>query len=318
MQQHGRGLVTSHFRRTFMEQLASAEGDLRPQVTIIADPYPTRVQLWPLQLKLSQSLGLVQDLARRKLEGSAQQAISPSHTPPASNATLREYCDKHYHQLLPIIAEKVHNEKVQQEKLKEVKARLNFEGCSGRNSNIQETSQYSESRTPNKIGDLKRRLKPRCSRSMSRSPERTSVFSRIQRDRSVSPRRMQGDKRRREGNVFHRLGDRGRSLSAHSESRYQGSRPRRAEPLSESEEIEGGHWKSKSRKQKSSMKEEDLSQPWTCKEENPFTPRIRYFKILKKSRMPNNVKTYDGSYDPEDHLKIFQVAVKVERWAMPT
>ncbi|GKE91839.1 hypothetical protein Tco_1572934 [Tanacetum coccineum] len=88
-----------------------------------------------------------------------------------SDAALQEYCDKHYHQLLPIIAEKVHNEKVQQEKLKEVKARLNFEGCSGRNSKIQETSQYSESRTPKKIGDLRRRLKLRRSSSMSKSPE---------------------------------------------------------------------------------------------------------------------------------------------------
>ncbi|GJW70789.1 reverse transcriptase domain-containing protein [Tanacetum coccineum] len=34
--------------------------------------------------------------------------------------------------------------------------------------------------------------------------------------------------------------------------------------------------------------------------------------------MPNNVKTYDESDDPEDHLKIFQAATKVECWAMPT
>ncbi|GKF31501.1 reverse transcriptase domain-containing protein, partial [Tanacetum coccineum] len=31
-----------------------------------------------------------------------------------------------------------------------------------------------------------------------------------------------------------------------------------------------------------------------------------------------HVKTYNGSEDPEDHLKIFQAAAKVERWAMPT
>ncbi|GJU90680.1 reverse transcriptase domain-containing protein [Tanacetum coccineum] len=31
-----------------------------------------------------------------------------------------------------------------------------------------------------------------------------------------------------------------------------------------------------------------------------------------------HVKTYNGSEDPEDHLKIFQAAVKTERWAMPT
>ncbi|GKB54673.1 hypothetical protein Tco_0905426 [Tanacetum coccineum] len=34
--------------------------------------------------------------------------------------------------------------------------------------------------------------------------------------------------------------------------------------------------------------------------------------------MPSNVKTYDRSDDPEDHLKCFQAATKVECWAMPT
>ncbi|GKA67161.1 retrovirus-related pol polyprotein from transposon TNT 1-94 [Tanacetum coccineum] len=34
--------------------------------------------------------------------------------------------------------------------------------------------------------------------------------------------------------------------------------------------------------------------------------------------MPSHVKTYNGSEDPEDHLKIFQAAAKTERWAMPT
>ncbi|GJY17270.1 reverse transcriptase domain-containing protein [Tanacetum coccineum] len=52
--------------------------------------------------------------------------------------------------------------------------------------------------------------------------------------------------------------------------------------------------------------------------EDPFTPRIRYFNFPKKTRMPSNVKTYDESDDPEDHLKFFQAAAKVEPWAMPT
>ncbi|GJX22002.1 reverse transcriptase domain-containing protein [Tanacetum coccineum] len=34
--------------------------------------------------------------------------------------------------------------------------------------------------------------------------------------------------------------------------------------------------------------------------------------------MPNNVKTYDGTRDPKDHLKVFQASVQVEDWAMPT
>nr|GEU47073.1 reverse transcriptase domain-containing protein [Tanacetum cinerariifolium] len=71
-------------------------------------------------------------------------------------------------------------------------------------------------------------------------------------------------------------------------------------------------------KKKSSIKEDDLSQPWICEETDPFTPRVRYFDLPNKTRMPSNVKTYDGSDDPKDHLKIFQAAAKVERWAMPT
>nr|GEV59579.1 reverse transcriptase domain-containing protein [Tanacetum cinerariifolium] len=34
--------------------------------------------------------------------------------------------------------------------------------------------------------------------------------------------------------------------------------------------------------------------------------------------MPNNVKTYDRTKDSEDHVKFFQAATQVERWAMPT
>nr|GEU77662.1 hypothetical protein [Tanacetum cinerariifolium] len=80
---------------------------------------------------------------------------------PASDAALWEYCDRNYHKLLPIIAEKVHQENVQQEKFKAVKARLNFE----------EASQHSESGTPSRMKDLKKRLRSRRVCSMSGSPE---------------------------------------------------------------------------------------------------------------------------------------------------
>ncbi|GJT48718.1 hypothetical protein Tco_0974875 [Tanacetum coccineum] len=177
---------------------------------------------------------------------------------PASDAILREYCDKHCHQLLSIIAEKVHQEKMQQEKLKEVKAHLNFEGCSRRNSKVQEVSQHSESITPNVRGEHRRGRRSGRSRSVSGSPERTSVFSKIRRDRSESPRHRPGGKGRRDGGVFNRLGDKGKSMSAHSESRYQSYRSgrtesiprkrhhertcsRRTEMLSESEDNGGGN-----------------------------------------------------------------------------
>ncbi|GJV43348.1 hypothetical protein Tco_1427884 [Tanacetum coccineum] len=104
----------------------------------------------------------------RNTAGKGNKQTSKNLNRHTSDAALREYCDKYDHQLLPIIAEKVHHEKVQQEKQKEVKARLNFEGCSGRNSKIQEM---------------------------------------IRRDRSESPRYRPEGKRRRDEGVFNRLGE---------------------------------------------------------------------------------------------------------------
>ncbi|GJW21095.1 hypothetical protein Tco_0031717 [Tanacetum coccineum] len=180
---------------------------------------------------------------------------------------------------------------------------------------------------------------------MSGSPE-------PRRGRSKSPRER-GPKRktvfkRLENGVFHRLGDKEKSVSAHSrdsrhrpyhsshrdtKSCYQSSRSRetefaskkhhnkrtssrRTEALSKSEGSAGGHWKSKPKKQKSRI-EDDLSQPWVYEETDPFTPRIHYFNF-PKTRIPSHIKTYNGSEDLEDHLKIFQSAAKTEHWAMPT
>nr|GEY27418.1 reverse transcriptase domain-containing protein [Tanacetum cinerariifolium] len=165
---------------------------------------------------------------RRRLAVVPFAAESLGH---ASDAALQEYCDKNYHQHLPIIAEKVHQEKVQQERLKAVKARLNFE----------ETSQHSESGTPSRRRYLKKRLGPRHARSMSRSPEPRHGHSESPRKRD--PERKTVFKRLKKG-VFHRLGDKGKTLL-------------------ESGGSAGEHWKSKPKRQKSSV-EDDLSQPWVA------------------------------------------------------
>ncbi|GJT84974.1 reverse transcriptase domain-containing protein [Tanacetum coccineum] len=180
--------------------------------------------------------------------------------------------------LQPILAEKKHQEKVQQEKLKVVKARLNFE----------ETSQYSESGAPSRKRDVRKRLGPKEAHSMSKTPE-------PRRDRSRSPRRKDPERetmfRRLEKGVFHRLGDKENGMSAYSgsskrqsyhssrgdtESYYQSSRSRGTEPapkrhhdrkaysrkggrMSKSGDSARGHSKSKSKKQRSSVEDEDLS-----------------------------------------------------------
>ncbi|GJS08254.1 Toll/interleukin-1 receptor domain-containing protein [Tanacetum coccineum] len=157
-----------------------------------------------------------------------------------------------------------------------------------------------------------------------------TCIKRLKKNRSPSPQ----PRPRKEGGVFERLGRKEPVTSARSDShrrspqaqrtdvetrrRQQRQTPSRAtSQYSESEDSEGGHWKSRSRRQKSNTHEDDLYQPWTCEERNPFNTADRNFS-LPRTRMPSHVKTYDGSGDPEDHLKLFQSAARTEGWAMPT
>ncbi|GKD74709.1 hypothetical protein Tco_1332991, partial [Tanacetum coccineum] len=151
----------------------------------------------------------------------------------------------------------MHQKKVQQEKLKVVKARLNFE----------EVSQHSESGTPSRRRDLGKRLGSRC---VSRT---TSVAEILKVVTKVPAQEEQN------------------SLLRNTITK---------------EHPHAG------RKHCQKVK------PWVCEETDLFTPRICYFDLPKRTRMPSHVKTFDESEDPEDHLKIFQAAEKVERWAMLT
>ncbi|GJV68772.1 hypothetical protein Tco_1484281 [Tanacetum coccineum] len=210
---------------------------------------------------------------------------------PTPDEVLRELCDKNYHQLLPLIAEKMQKEKKQQDKLNAVKACLLYDNETGTNQRNHEESNYSESKTPTARTEPKRRHENR--RSRSPTPV-ASVFKRLKQNRPPSPR----PRLRKEGGVFNRLGGKERSASALSGGHHQSSHEKEIEVqlrehhhrgtsswetggYSESEDSEGGHWKSKSRRH--------------------------------RTRMPSHIKTYDGSGDPKDHLKLFQVVAKTER-----
>ncbi|GKD65425.1 reverse transcriptase domain-containing protein [Tanacetum coccineum] len=155
--------------------------------------------------------------------------------------------------------------------------------------------------------------------------------------------RTRGREKRDDRNVFNRLSHQRKSVHERLSGTYSPSaiksRPNKTDlrdpshsidrfrsvkrwresesPSSESSTSNGGHWKSRT-KRRNLLDEDDLAVPWTCEDVDPFTQRIRNFKSSRKTRMPNNVKTYNRTGDPEDHLKIFQTAAQVERWAMPT
>ncbi|GKE77522.1 hypothetical protein Tco_1543642 [Tanacetum coccineum] len=83
---------------------------------------------------------------------------------PMSDEVLREMCDKNYHQLLPLIAEKMQKEKEQKDKLNAVKARLIYGEESGVKIRSHEESHYSESKTPTARTEPRRRRGDRLGR----------------------------------------------------------------------------------------------------------------------------------------------------------
>ncbi|GJW32086.1 reverse transcriptase domain-containing protein [Tanacetum coccineum] len=141
---------------------------------------------------------------------------------PISDEILREVCDKNYHQLLPLIAEKMQKEKEQKDKLNAVKARLIYGEESGIKIRGREESHYSESKTPTARTEPRRRHGERYSRSPS---PHASVFKRLKKNRSPSPQ----PRPRKEGGVFNRLGRKEPVTSARSDSRRQSPQAKRTE-----------------------------------------------------------------------------------------
>ncbi|GKE61975.1 hypothetical protein Tco_1512342 [Tanacetum coccineum] len=141
--------------------------------------------------------------------------MGPRPTQPSGNIVINITT-----KLLLILAAKIHQEKVQQEKLKAVKAHLNFE----------EVSQHSESGTPSRRRDLKKRIGSRRIRSVSGSLEPRNGRSESLRKKDPEIKMVF---KRLENGAFHRLGDKGKSISTYSnDSRRQSYRSSRRDTKS--------------------------------------------------------------------------------------
>ncbi|GJR40723.1 hypothetical protein Tco_1216407 [Tanacetum coccineum] len=100
----------------------------------------------------------------RNTVGRGKEIATQDRGRPAFDAAFREYCDKNYNQLLPIMAEKFNREKEKSEKLKELKPRLNFEGCSGTSrcgytKNHKKTVKNGQARTRERKSEQKPKAK---------------------------------------------------------------------------------------------------------------------------------------------------------------
>nr|GEX07213.1 reverse transcriptase domain-containing protein [Tanacetum cinerariifolium] len=268
-------------------------------------------------------------------------ANNPGEANTAPRVNIQELCEEYYEDILPIIMGKVRHER-----RKDVHTKLDF----GEDPQeiIREDSHYSNTRAKNAEPELVKiqdRLRYGDRHVFDRlGNQRQSVFDRLSeasspntirsRSRKMNPNdpprgrshtrtlsASRGD-HNRDGKGFRRTRESYGDYFSHSyrdESRRNNTKRRDRSPSSSalrSNPSKEKHRKSKSKRHKPA--ENDLTKPWTCEEVNPFTPRIRNFESSRKTRMPNNIKTYDGTGDPEDHVKVFQAAAQVKRWAMPT
>nr|GEV50433.1 reverse transcriptase domain-containing protein [Tanacetum cinerariifolium] len=225
--------------------------------------------------------------------------INPVEANSAPRVNIQEFCEEHYEDILPIIMEKVRHDR-----RKDVHTRLDFgEGPRERSAFDRLSDIYSPSTTeshPHRTD----------SRDSLRGRGRTRTLS-APRDDRHKDRECLCVTRESYGDSFsHSYRDGGHHRHI--------KRKRDKSPPSSVSRSDSSNEKHRKSTRHQPTEEDDLKKPWMCEEENPFTPRIRNFEGSRKTRMPNNVKTYDGTGDPEDHVKVFQAAAQVKRWAMPT
>nr|GEW25282.1 reverse transcriptase domain-containing protein [Tanacetum cinerariifolium] len=237
-----------------------------------------------------------------------KHAINPVEANSAPRVNIQEFCEEHYDDILPIIMEKVRHDR-----RKDVHTRLDF--GEGPKERIREDSYYSNTKArvtePGRV-KVQDRLKYGNRHVLDRlGHRRQSAFDRL--SETYSPSTTKSRPQKTDSRDSLRGRSRTRSLTASRDGRHKDRECLRS--TRESDSSDGKHQNSRRHQP---TDEDDLKRPWMCEEENPFTPRIRNFESSRKTRMPNNVKTYDGTGDPEDHVKVFQAAAQVERWAIPT
>nr|GEV54200.1 reverse transcriptase domain-containing protein [Tanacetum cinerariifolium] len=241
--------------------------------------------------------------------------INPGEADSTPRVNIQEFCEEYYEDILPIIMEKVRHDR-----RKDVHTRLDF--GEGPRERIREDSHYSNTRArePERMrvqdrlryGDrhvldrLGHRRQRAFDRSRARALSALSIDRHKDREGFHSTRESYGD------SLSHSYRD---ESHHHHIKRIKNKSP--PSSVSRSDSSDGKHRRLRSKRHKPAD-EDDLMRPWMCEEENPFTPRIRNFESSRKTRMPNNVKMYDGTGDLEDHVKVFQAVAQVERWAMPT
>nr|GEY06239.1 reverse transcriptase domain-containing protein [Tanacetum cinerariifolium] len=220
----------------------------------------------------------------------------------------QEFYEEYYEDILPIIMEKVRHDR-----RKDVHTRLDF--GEGSRERIREDSHYSNARAratePERVKVQDRLRFGNCHVLNRLGHRRQSTFD------LLSETYLPSTTKSRPQEIDFRDPPRGRSCTRglntsrddrpKDRERFRGARESYGDSFSHSYR-DGGHSRHIKRRR------DNKSPPSRVSRSDSSDGKYR----KSRSRMPNNMKTYDGMRDPKDHVKVFQAAAQVERWAMPT
>nr|GEU94733.1 reverse transcriptase domain-containing protein [Tanacetum cinerariifolium] len=198
-------------------------------------------------------------------------------------------------------------DRVHRDKRKEVHARLDF-GEGSKEKRTREDSHHSSARTliarPERL-KVRDRLRYGDRHVLDRlGHRRQSVFDRL--SETYSPSTTKSRPGRTNSRDHPRGRNRPRRLDASNEGCHEDREHFRG--VGESYDDSSSH----------SYHDRDHSHHMKRRRDNE-SPLSNVSKSdSSDGRMPNNVKMYDETGDPEDHVKIFHAAAQVKRWAMPT
>nr|GEY49429.1 reverse transcriptase domain-containing protein [Tanacetum cinerariifolium] len=214
----------------------------------------------------------------------------PETNPRDADATprvnIQKFCEEYYKDILPIIMDKVRRDRRKDVLTRTTKPEL---------LKVQDRLRYGDRHVVDRLGHRRQSAFDRLSETYSQSTTKSRPRGTDSRDHP-----------------------RGRSrphiLDTSNEDRPKDRE--RFRNVGESYDDSFSHSYRDGNRSRHIKRRRDNESPLSS--EDPFTPRIRNFESSRRTRMPNNMKTYDGTGDPDDHVKIFQAVAQVERWAMYT
>nr|GEV89960.1 reverse transcriptase domain-containing protein [Tanacetum cinerariifolium] len=207
---------------------------------------------------------------------------NPRDVDATPRVNIQEFCEEYYEDILPIIMEK----------FVATDEKMSILGHQRQSTFDRLSETYSPSTTKSRPQGTDSRDHP-WGRSR---PHKLDTYSE---DRPKYRERFRSIRESYDDSFSHTYCDENRSF-------HMKKRRDKESPLysgSKSNSSNGRYQRSRLKRHKSTD-EDDLTRPWMCEKEDPFTPRIHNFECSQRTRMPNKVKTYDETGDPEDHVKI--------------